>query len=235
LNRIVARSVLLLVFSTMVAVQFVDVSMANFSPSPYRGTPDYNKPTITVQEPYAGRTYNEKVIFYNITIVNPTSWYTEWGEQFYGGLTSVGYTIDGKENVTIAPIENQNVSRIIYDPTGKFFVLNPDYVDLPTSQTATLKGNLTDLPEGNHTVQFWANAISKYTPEEERNTFLYPVYEVQTQAASDTVSFYVTNQEVGSKTEPFPWLPVAAISVAAAVVVVVAVVYVKKRRLHLNA
>jgi hypothetical protein len=218
-------------FSTMVAVQFIAVSMANFKPSPYRGTPDYNKPTITVQEPYAGKTYNEKSIFYNITIVNPASWYTDWGEQFYGGLTSVGYTIDGRENVTIAPIENQNVSRYIYDPTGKFFVLNPDYVDLPASQTSTLKGNLTDLPEGNHTVQFWADGISKYTPEEERNTFLYPVYEVHTQATSDTVSFYVTNQGLGSETEAFPWLPVVGVSVAVvAAVAVTTLVYLKKRR-----
>ena len=197
----------------MAAAQLVAVPMANFKPSPYPGTPDYNIPTIIVQEPTPVKNYNSEDIFYNITIVSPTSWYNEWGERSFGALTSVGYTIDGRENVTIAPIENQNVSRYIYDPTGKFFIRNPDYVELPTSQTATLKGNLTDLPEGSHTVQFWAYAASKYTPEEERNTFLYPVYEVHTYAVSELVSFQVGNQEIGTEAGPFPWLPVTAVSV----------------------
>jgi hypothetical protein len=226
-----ARFVLLLLFSAMTTAQLVAVSMANFKPSPYPGTPDYNIPTITVQEPNPVKNYNSEDIFYDITIVNPTSWYSELGEQFFGGLTSVGYTIDGRENVTIAPIENQNVSRYIYDPTGKFFIRNPDYVELPTSQTATLKGNLTDLPNGSHTVQFWAYGASKYTPEEERNTFLYPVYEVHTYAESELVSFQVGMQGAGAEAGSFPWLPVAAISVAvAAVVAAAAVVHLKKNK-----
>jgi hypothetical protein len=230
LNKVTARFVLLLLFSATTAAQLVAVSTANFKPSPYPGTPDYSKPTITVQEP-SGKNYDSESIFYNITIASPTSWYSEWGERFFGGLTLVGYTIDGRINVTIAPIENQNVSRYIYDPTGKFFIPNPDYVELPTSQTATLKGNLTDLPNGSHTVQFWAYAESKWTPEEERNTFLYPVYEVYTYAESDVVSFQVGMQGAGTEAGPFPWLPVAAVSVAvAALVAVIGLLYWKKRR-----
>lgn len=207
------------------------VSTANFKPSPYPGTPDYSVPTIAVQEPYSGKNYNSEGIFYNLTIVSPTSWYNAWGERSFGGLTSVGYTIDGKLNVTIAPIENQNVSRYIYDPTGKFFIPNPDYVELPTSQTATMKGNLTGLPEGSHTVQFWAYAESKWTPEEERNTFLYPVYEVYTYAESDVVSFQVGMQGAGTEAGSFPLLPVAAVSVTVAIVVFVAgMVHVRKRK-----
>lgn len=226
-----ARFVMLLLFSAMTAAQLVAVSTANFKPSPYPGTPDYSKPTIAVQEPYSGENYKSGDIFYNITIVSPTSWYDEWGERFFGGLASVGYTIDGRENVTIAPIENQNASRYIYDPTGKFFIRNPDYVELPTSQTASLKGNLTDLPNGSHTVQFWAYGASKYTPEEERNTFLYPVYEVHTYAESELVSFQVGMQGIGTEAVPFPWLPVAAVSGSVGTVVTaVALVCLKKRR-----
>jgi hypothetical protein len=230
LNRVTARFVLLLLFSAITAAQLVSISTANFKPSPYPGAPDYSKPTITVQEPYSAKNYNSEGIFYNITIVSPTSWYSEWGERFFGGLTSVGYTIDGRINVTIAPIENQNASRYIYDPTGKFFVRNPDYVELPTSQTAIMNGNLIGLPEGSRTVQFWVYGESKWTPEEERNTFLYPVYEVYTYAESELVSFQVGMQGRGTEAGPFPWLPVATVCVAVAALVAVAVVYTRKRK-----
>ena len=232
MNRTTTRFVLLLLFSAITTAQLVSVSTANFTPSPYPGTPDHNVPTIAVQEPYSGKNYNSEGVFYNITIESPTSWYNEWGERSFGELTSLGYTIDGSENVTIAPIENQNVSRYIFDPTGKFFVKNPDYVELPTSQTVAMKGNLTGLLKGSHTVQFWAYGESKWTPEEERNNFLYPVYEVYTYAESELVSFQVGMQWIGTETEPFPTTLVLAASGASLAVVAAAglVVYFKKRK-----
>ena len=232
MNRTTTRFVLLLLFSAITTAQLVSVSTANFTPSPYPGTPDHNVPTIAVQEPYSGKNYNSEGFFYNITIESPTSWYNERGERSFGGLTSLGYTIDGSENVTLAPIENQNVSRYIFDPTGKFFVKNPDYVELPTSQTVAMKGNLTGLLKGSHTVQFWAYGESKWTPEEERNNFLYPVYEVYTYAESELVSFQVGMQWIGTETEPFPTTLVLAASGASLAVVAAAglVVYFKKHK-----
>ncbi len=234
-KRTAARSTLLLLFSMTIGVQLIAVALANFKPSPYPGTPDTSKPSIKIQEPYPDKSYNAKSVAYNITVENPASWYNAYGERYAGELLFLGYTLDGKKNVTIAPIENQNASRYIYDPTGKFFIPNPDYVELPSSQSFTFKGNFSELSEGSHTVQFWAYAVSRYTPEEERNTFLYPVYKVYTYAASDTVSFYVTNQEEGTEarlltTGFFTFLLVATVSVAVAAVVVVAVLVCWKKR-----
>jgi hypothetical protein len=234
LARIAVRFILAFLFLTVIGVQFIGVTLANFKPSPYPGTPDTNKPSIKIQEPYPNRTYNAKSITYNVTVERPASWYESPRYGTY--LCAVGYIIDGEENVTIAPIVDRSVSRYVLDPTGKFFIRNPELrdVDLPDAQTFTLEGNLSELSEGSHTIQVWTNAVSKYTPADKRNTFLYPVYEIPVYATSGTVSFYVANQEIETEAKPLPtelftFLLVAAVSVAVAVVVAVAVLaYFKK-------
>ena len=87
---------------------------------------------------------------------------------------------------------------------------------LDGQDTVTINGNITfsSLANGFHNVTVYANSSSSSMGKSETRSFAVEVPD-----------------EAALPIEPFPWLPVAAVSVAVAVVVVAtAIVYMKKRR-----
>jgi hypothetical protein len=136
----------------------------------------------------------------------------ELAEYFYNisGFSSIIFTVDtSPPNITI--LSSQNEAHFTHDVPLDFItneaVSSVSYV-LDGQSNVTVAGNttLTGLSNGEHNVTVYAR-------DEAGNV-----------GASKTVVFSVT------ELEPFPWLLVAAVSVAvAAVVAVAAMIYQKKR------
>lgn len=200
---VLTLNLLLALLLSAVAMQFVGIALANPSlPMPYPNKPDTNHPLITIQIPE-----NANNPPYSITIEKPSSWFEN--NTIHGTLRSVGYILDG-ENVTIADNQKSNLAD--------FQSENP---------TITLKGHLSELSEGNHTIQVWVNSVSLYHPADTPQNYYgwwtavaeYPVY-----TSSSTVHFSIVLQP-----EPFPIPYIATVSgLSLAIIGIGLVVYFRK-------
>lgn len=217
-----------------VGAQSIAIALANpdLASSTLPETPDMSKPSIKIQTPEPNKVYNAKTLSYSITIEKPVSWL----ENGTGYLRSVGYTIDERINVTIADISNPSISMSVNETTHQLvFTQNPDYVDLNSkNQSVTLKGNLSGLSEGNHTIQVWVDATSVYHPADTPHNF-YGWWatntEIPVEASSNLVSFSVTNQLLETDAEGFTTAYVAAaFGLLVAIVTSGFLVYRKKRK-----
>jgi hypothetical protein len=86
------------------------------------------------------------------------------------------------------------------------------------------------LAEGTHTVTILAEGTTAFLPDQDEP---FDISRSTVSSTPTTVEFRVASSETKPESEgdPFPWLPVAAVSVVvSAVVAVSAVVYLKKRK-----
>ena len=76
-------------------MRVVELAMAN--PVPYPSTPNQDKPTLTIESPRDGATYNDTDVFLNFTVTKPDSWYDpQWlFIPYIGQLGAVEAYIDG--------------------------------------------------------------------------------------------------------------------------------------------
>jgi hypothetical protein len=203
-----------IMFLAVAGTQFVDVTLANPSLplSTYPETPDTNPPSITIQMPEHNKTYNGNTVPYSITIEKSSSWFEN--DTIHGTLRSVGYILDGKENVTIA------------DSQTSFL---PDFQS--ETRTIRLRGNFSGLSEGSHTIQVWVNSVSIYHPSDTPQNFYgwwAAVADYPLDTLSDIVNFSKTNLVVEPEPEPFPTSWVVAATAVIAIVAAAVLVYFKK-------
>jgi hypothetical protein len=229
-----SRHLLAVLLSTVLGAESAAVALANptLGPSTLPETPDTNMPSINIQAPELNKVYNAKSVPYSITVEKPASWI----ENGTGYLRSVGYIIDEKTNVTIADIFNASISLSVEEPGKLVLTPNADYVDLNSeNRSLTVKGNLSGLSEGNHSIQVWVNSISEYHPADVPHDFYgwwAAVAEIPLETLSNVVPFSVTNQVIEPEVEPLPNLLVAAISVTVAAVVASGALVFSKKSKH---
>lgn len=124
---------------------------------------------------------------------------------------SISFLISG-QNATY-PLGEVPLGFVVNEPASKLTYC------LDEGENVTIAGNctLTNLPNGLHN-------LTVYVRDSAGNV-----------GASERITFTVDTHESAAQPKPFPWLPIAAVSVVvAAVVTVVALVYLKKRK-HPNA
>ncbi len=119
---------------------------------------------------------------------------------------SISFLISG-ENATY-PLGEVPLGFVVNEPASKLSYC------LDEGENVTIAGNctLTNLPNGLHNLKLYAWDLAGNI------------------GASERIAFTVGTPESTSQSEPFPWLPIAVISVAVAAVIAVAtLVYLKKR------
>ena len=203
---------LALLFLMVAGTRFADVTLANptLAPSPYPDTPDTTPPSIEIHVPDASKTYGVGTVPYSITVEKPASWFENG--TIHGTLSSIGYFLDGTENIVIADGETSYL---------------PDFQS--ETRTITLEGNLSGLSEGSHTIQVWVNSESIYHPSDTPQNF-YGWWAAVAEHSFDTKS-NVVEFSVANPTEPEPFPTILVVGSAATVTIVGAglLVYFKKR------
>ena len=129
-----------LLFLAVTEPQFISLISANPSPQPpMPETPDLNKPSITTRLPENNKTYNVNTVPYSFTVKPPSSWFSEY--PVHGTIMSISYVLDENQGVIVS-------SEIAYYEQGPF----------------DFKGTLSDLSEGNHSIQVYVKSDSFYDP-----------------------------------------------------------------------
>jgi hypothetical protein len=197
---------------TVAGIQFVDLALANptLPPSPYPETPDTTPPSIKIQLPESSKIYNAKTVPYHITVEKPASWFENG--TIHGTLRSIGYILDGKENITLADCQTSYL---------------PDFQS--ETRTINLEGKLSGLSEGNHTIQVWVNSESNYHPPDTPQNFYgwwAAVAEYPIETSSSIIHFSIANP-----TEPFPTLLVGGSVAIVTIVGAGLLVYFHKKKL----
>ncbi|MCJ7632509.1 hypothetical protein MUP77_08985 [Candidatus Bathyarchaeota archaeon] len=138
--------------SILAGVCLVNLAVANpYEGPPLSDTPDTSPPSIIINDLENYKTYNVKTVPYSLTVVKPSSWFKESSP--LGRLVSVDCIIDGSQKVNIA---NSGALDSEYN--------NPE--------AARLKGNLPELSEGKHTIQFSVESVSYYlSPDRDTSYF----------------------------------------------------------------
>jgi hypothetical protein len=132
--------VLVLLFLAVGGTQFVSLVSANPSPQPpMPETPDLHKPSIAIQLPENNKTYNVNTVPYSLTVKPPSSWFNYY--PVHGTIMSISYILDENQEVTIS-------GEIAYYEQGPF----------------DFKGTLSDLSEGNHSIEVYVRSDSFYDP-----------------------------------------------------------------------
>ena len=201
-RALVLTLILVLLFLMVVGIQFVDITLANptLAPSAYPETPDTTPPSIKIQIPEPNKIYNAKTVPYSITIEKPASWFEN--DTNHGTLRSIGYILDGKENITLADCQKSYL---------------PDFQS--ETRTISLEGNLSGLSEGSHTIQVWVNSVSIYHPSDTPQNFYgwwAAVAEYPIETSFNIVHFSIATPII--EPEPFPTLLVVG-SVATVTIV----------------
>jgi len=128
------------VFSAVAGTEIVSLVSANPLPQPpMPETPDLNKPWIAIQLPENNKTHNVSAIPYSLTVKPPSSWFNYY--PVHGTIMSISYILDKNQGVTIS-------GEIAYYEHGPF----------------NFKGTLSDLSEGNHSLQVYVRSDSFYDP-----------------------------------------------------------------------
>jgi len=102
-------------------------------------TPDLHQPSTAIQLPENNKTYNVKTVPYSLTVKPPSSWFNYY--PVHGTIMSISYILDENQGVTIS-------GEIAYYEQGPF----------------DFKGTLSDLSEGNHSIQVYVGSDSFYDP-----------------------------------------------------------------------
>ena len=225
---------LALTFFMLIVATNLSLCMAN--PSPYRPlptTPDKNEPTIIIREPANLIIHNDSKIHYSLTVIKPTSWVSN--ETIHGSIVFVWYCLDNVKEVKIAD-EQDNMSQ----------------------QPFNYEGDLTNLSEGNHSLQIHVQSISSYnsfyneadwhtwdavefyrmdTYSQKINftiaTSTEPI-QTQTPISTSTPTSPIPTVNTGPEppqTEPFPTLTVLVVaSIGVAVVIASLLLYIRYRK-----
>jgi hypothetical protein len=135
-----AAAIIVIIALIMIGCSFIGMVTAN----PYASYKDYplkpntTPPTITIQLPENGRTYNSSSVSYKINIQEPIELLdNNLGPNIihFGKIHQIVYVIDGKNSCVIL-----NQTNDFYSDTYK--------------QNFTLEGKLYNLSDGEHSVQF---------------------------------------------------------------------------------
>lgn len=212
-RALVLALMLALLFLMVVGIRFVDVTLANpvVSSSPYPETPDTTPPSIEIQIPEPSKVYSAETVPYSITVEKPASWFENG--TIHGTLRSIGYFLDGKENIVIADCETSYL---------------PDFQS--ETRTISLEGNLSGLSEGSHTIQVWVISESIYHPSDTPQNFYgwwAAVAEYPIETSSSIVHFSIANPII--EPEPFPTILVVGSVATVTIVGAGLLVYFKKR------
>lgn len=128
-----------LLFLMVTEAPFISLISANPLPQPQMPeTPDLNNPSIAMQMP-ENKTYNVNSVSYSLTVKPPSSWFNEY--PIHGTIMSISYILDKNQAVTVS-------GEIAYYEQGPF----------------NFKGSLSDLSEGNHSIQVYVRSDSFYDP-----------------------------------------------------------------------
>ena len=128
------------VFSAAAGTEIFSLVSANPLPQPpMPETPDLNKPWIAMHLPVNNQTYNSKTVPYSLTVKPPSSWFNYY--PVHGTIMSISYVLDKNQDVTIS-------GEIAYYEQGPF-----DFKEI-----------LSDLSEGNHSLQVCVRSDSFYDP-----------------------------------------------------------------------
>jgi hypothetical protein len=197
----------------VVGIRFVDLTLANptLAPSPYPETPDTTPPSIEIQIPEPSKVYSAETVPYSITVEKPDSWFENG--TIHGTLRSIGYILDGKENIVIADCQTSYL---------------PDFQS--ETRTISLEGNLSGLSEGSHTIQVWVISESIYHPSYTPQNFYgwwSAVAEYPIETSSGIVHFSIANPII--EPEPFPTILVVGSAATVTIVGAGLLVYSKKR------
>ena len=107
-------------------------------------TPDTSLPKISIELPELNKTYNINTVSYSIIVEKPSSWFDY--DQINGQLFSVVYYLDAGAKVTLATLSSPE-----------------EYYN---RQPSNLKGTLSDLSDGNHSLEVYVNGVSYYDPHQ---------------------------------------------------------------------
>jgi len=212
-RALVLALMLALPFLMVVGIRFVDLTLANptLAPSPYPETPDTTPPSIEIQIPEPSKVYSAETVPYSITVEKPDSWFENG--TIHGTLRSIGYILDGKENIVIADCQTSYL---------------PDFQS--ETRTISLEGNLSGLSEGSHTIQVWVISESIYHPSDTPQNFYgwwAAVAEYPIETSSSIVHFSIANPII--EPEPFPTILVVGSAATVTIVGAGLLVYSKKR------
>ncbi len=175
------KLLIMLVAVMMAGTWFVDVTLANpdLAPSPYPETPDTTPPSIEIHVPEPSKTYDVEAVPYSITVTKPESWFENG--TIHGTVCSVGYFLDGTENIII--VDGETSYRQDFQSE---------------TRTITFEGTMSRLSKGNHTLQVWVISESIYHPSDIPHDFYgwwAAVSMHQFDTTSDIVEFSVAEPE----------------------------------------
>jgi hypothetical protein len=205
-----------LMLSAIIGAYLVNLAVAN--PGWAIGLPDEpvtTPPTIVVNTPVQGQTFNSTNVLLNFSIVKPETWFPSeyyvehgFGDSTFGNITSVYFSVDNGEW--------QNFT--VHDTDTFFTAFAP--------RTLNFSNDLT-LAEGEHNLTVSLDAYTVYVLRVTGDGWELPHFVVHSD--SETINFTVALPEPASM--PFPTLPVAvAFGASVAAVTVGSLVYWKKRR-----
>jgi hypothetical protein len=178
--------------SILTGLCFVSLAAANpYTGPPLDDTPDKNSPYITIND-LENSTWDNETVSYSLIVEKPTSWFEESSlhdRPPQGKLVSVDCIIDANPKVNLA-----NSSDLV------------DEYEKP--EPLRLNGNLPELPDGKHTIQFSVDSVSYYlSPHRDTSYFGFwkapdfPDKYNQT-TYSETVSFTISTTQTTIEPEP---------------------------------
>jgi len=158
-----------------------ELAVGNPTTNSYVGpsTPDTSLPKISIELPELNKTYNINTVSYSIIVEKPSSWFDY--DQINGQLFSIVYYLDAGAKVTLATLSSPE-----------------EYYN---RQPSNLKGTLSGLSDGNHSLKFYFEGVSYYDPYQVQGISNYYVNNSRTvYFMIDTTSPSIFNLSIENKT-----------------------------------
>ena len=160
-----AAFILMLLLSAVAVTQLVSLAKGNpFSQSAYSGerypSAKVNPPEVSIISPQNDRTYSTRDVLLTLNASTKGSKTLILGDFHYIssiGIKEVYFTADWLQNETMIYRSPRIEDHI--DNTAKFFFMGDwydKYQDLPAIDFEKLSLNLTNIPDGNHTIRVYA-------------------------------------------------------------------------------
>jgi hypothetical protein len=136
-----------LIFLLLVTINSLALAPSRANPVPpsipLPTSPDKDEPSIVINQPINETIFNTTTVHYSLTIHKPYSWFDS--ERTHGQIMAVLYTLDNNKEILI------------------------DQPQITNQQTSNYQGDLSNLSEGNHTLQFHIHSCSYYNSQYDEN------------------------------------------------------------------
>ncbi len=171
------RKMLRLALTFFMLIVAANLSLCTANPLPHPSvptSPDKNEPTIIIREPANCITHNDSKIHYSVTVVKPTSWFSN--NSIHGSIRCVRFYLDSVREVR-----------------------NSDEQDNDNQLPLNYEGAITNLSEGNHSLQIYVQSTTIFNSlYDEANWFTWDAMEFY---HMDTYSQKI-NFTIATSTEP---------------------------------